>query len=308
LTPFSGTGETQDGHRVELLANVASPESVADAIAASAEGVGLFRTEFCFLDRDQAPSIDEQTVAYRAVLSAFGDHKVIVRTLDAGADKPLPFVTESSEINPALGIRGYRTARRRPEVLDDQLAAIALAAAAEAASVGVMAPMIDTVDEAADFVSRCSAHGLGYVGVMIETPAAALTAKEIFDVVDFVSLGTNDLAQYTMAADRLVGDLAALNDPWQPAVLRLVALVGIAAADAGKPVGVCGEAGADPLLATVLVGLGVSSLSMSPRALAGVADRLSRVTLAECQSASKLALAAGTALEARGAVQKFLGS
>lgn len=308
LAPFTGSGQTADGHRIELLANVGSPESVTEAVAAAAEGVGLFRTEFAFLDRQEAPSIEEQSAAYRQVLAAFSGKKVIVRTLDAGADKPLPFVTDDSEVNPALGVRGYRTSRRRPEVLDDQLTAIARAASAESAVVGVMAPMIDTVDEARDFAELVAAHGLGKAGVMIETPAAAMTAKEIFSVVDFVSLGTNDLAQYTMAADRLVGDLAALNDPWQPAVLRLVALVGEAGSRAGKSVGVCGEAAADPILATVLVGAGVTSLSMSPRALAAVADRLGRVTFENCQTAARLALAASTAFEARRAVTSFLST
>lgn len=305
--PFNGTGQTADGRRISLLANVASPDSVADAISASAEGVGLFRTEFCFLDRGQPPSVGEQVTAYRRILTAFPGRKVIVRTLDAGADKPMAFVTDAHEINPALGVRGYRTVRRRPELLDDQLRAIALAAEAEQAEVGVMAPMIGTVEEAADFAGRCAEHGLTNVGVMIETPSAALTAREILEVVDFVSLGTNDLAQYTMAADRLVGDLAALNDPWQPAVLRLVALVGEAGGNVGKPVGVCGEAAADPLLAAVLAGLGVSSLSMSPRAIAAVADRLGHLSFTQCKEAAKLAVTAGSAAQARLAVARHLG-
>jgi phosphotransferase system enzyme I (PtsI) len=308
IAPFVGKGQTADGHRVELLANVASPDSVGDATGAAAEGVGLFRTEFCFLDRDQAPSIAEQVAAYRTVLAAFPGRKVIFRTLDSGADKPLAFVTAAHEVNPALGIRGYRTTRRRPELLDDQLRAIALAAEGEGADVGVMAPMIDTVEEAADFARRCAERGLKRVGVMIETPAAAMTASEILEVVDFVSIGTNDLAQYTMAADRLVGDLAALNDPWQPAVLRLVALVGNVGVAAGKPVGVCGEAAADALLATVLAGLEVSSLSMAPRSITAVADRLGRVSFAQCVEAAQLALAARSAVEARAAVAGFLGA
>ena len=143
---------------------------------------------------------------------------------------------------------------------------------------------------------------------MIETPAAALMAQEILGVVDFVSLGTNDLTQYAMAADRLVGDLSALNDPWQPAVLRLAAMAGEAGAATGKPVGVCGEAAADPLLAIVLVGLGASSLSMSPRSLAGVADRLGRVTFAQCEEAARRALDAISARDARAAVLAYFDS
>lgn len=312
LAPFDGTGRTADGHRVELLANVGSPETVDEAVAASAEGVGLFRTEFCFLDRLTAPDRLEQAEAYERVLRGFPGRKVIVRTLDAGADKPLPFLTDAAEANPALGVRGYRTSWRRPEVLEEQLAAIAVARDAlrgdAVADVWVMAPMIDTAAEARDFVGRCRAHGLMRAGVMIETPAAALTAAEILAEVDFVSLGTNDLAQYTMAADRLIGDLAALNDAWQPAVLRLVGMVGSAGAAAGKPVGVCGEAGADPALAPVLAGLGVTSLSMTPRAIRAVAGSLARVSREQCVEAAHRATAAIDAVQARRAVAELLSA
>ncbi len=296
---FNGRGETADGHPVQLLANVASPQSVANAIAAMAQGVGLFRTEFCFLDRSEAPSVEEQVAAYREVFAAFAGRKVIIRTLDAGADKPLPFVIAVEEVNPALGIRGYRTSRRTPELLDDQLRAIAQAAEAENADVGVMAPMISTADEAADFARRCARVGLSQIGVMIETPAAAVTAREVLEQVDFVSVGTNDLGQYTMAADRQVGELALLNDPWQPAVLRMIQLACSAGAEVGKPVGVCGEAASDPLFAAVLVGLGATSLSMSARSLGPVAELLRGVSLAQCRSAATSAAAAHNAREAR---------
>jgi phosphoenolpyruvate-protein phosphotransferase/dihydroxyacetone kinase phosphotransfer subunit len=296
---FDGSGATSDGHHVQLLANVGSPESVEEALEASAEGIGLFRTEFLYLDRSEAPSIEEQAAAYRAVFERFAGKRVLVRTLDSGADKPLAFVTTPNEPNPALGIRGYRTTWRRPELLDDQLKAIVLAAEGQTARIQVMAPMIDTPDEAADFAHRCAEYGITSVGVMIETPAAAITAPEIFSFVDFVSLGTNDLSQYTMAADRQVGDLALLNDPWQPAVLRMMRLAFDAGAAAGKPVSVCGEAAADPMLAAVLVGLGASSLSMSPRALGFVAELLAGVTLAQCRAAAKDAAGSRNAQEAR---------
>lgn len=308
LAVFDGVGATKDKHRIALLANVGSLDSVAEAAASNAEGVGLFRTEFCFLDRDTAPTIDEQVAAYRPVFAAFTGRKVIVRTLDAGADKPLAFVTDSDEANPALGLRGIRTAWRHPELLDQQLAAIARAAAAERADVWVMAPMIASVDEAEDFVSQCRSHGLTTAGAMVETPAAAIMATELSAVVDFVSLGTNDLAQYTMAADRLLGDLAALNDPWQPAVLRLIAMTAEAGAAAGKPVGVCGEAAADPFLAAVLVGLGVTSLSMAPRAIGAVAAQLASATLKDCQRAAEAARLAPTAAAARHAALAILVS
>ena len=299
VSTFDGTGRTKDGHRVQLLANVASPDSVTAALEANAEGVGLFRTEFCFLDHEEAPGIEEQVHAYRRVFAAFPGRKVIIRTLDAGADKPLAFVTETDEANPALGIRGYRTAWQRPELLNTQLRAIAMAAAAETADVGVMAPMIATVEEASAFAALCSAHGLRSVGVMIETPAAAITAGDILHVVDFASLGTNDLAQYTMAADRLMGELALLNDPWQPAVLRMIQEACRAGIATGKPVGVCGEAAADPLLAAILVGLGVTSLSMSPRALGGVAELLMSVTVTQCREAAASVVAATSSSLAR---------
>ncbi len=303
---FDGTGATSDGHRVQLLANVGSPESVAEAVEAAAEGIGLFRTEFLFLDRAEAPSVDEQVAAYRSVFESFAGKRVLIRTLDAGADKPLAFVTLASEANPALGIRGYRTTWRRPELLDDQLRAIALAAEGQSAVVQVMAPMIDTPDEAADFAHRCAQHGIHSVGVMIETPAAAITAPEIFAFVDFASLGTNDLAQYTMAADREVGDLALLNDPWQPAVLRMMRLAFDAGVAAGKPVSVCGEAAADPMLAAVLVGFGASSLSMSPRALGHVSELLAGVTLADCRAAAVAASSTRNSQEARTAAASAL--
>jgi phosphotransferase system enzyme I (PtsI) len=296
---FDGRGVTADGRHVPLLANVGSAKDADAAAAARAEGVGLFRTEFCFLDRDDAPTIDEQVGAYRKVLAAFAGRRVVVRTLDAGSDKPLGFVPTAPEANPALGVRGYRTVSAHPELLDHQLTAIARAAELESADVAVMAPMIATVEEAVEFAASARSRGLRHVGVMIETPAAAIVADRLFEVVDFVSLGTNDLTQYTMAADRLVGDLAALNDPWQPAVLGLIARVGAAAAAAGKPVGVCGEAAADPLLAPVLVGAGATSLSMSARSLAGVAEMLRSVSDEQCRSAAAGAIAAASAADAR---------
>ncbi|MGO4489659.1 phosphoenolpyruvate--protein phosphotransferase [Microbacterium sp. 2RAF4] len=303
---FDGVGALSDGHRIPLLANVGGAADAKAAASAHAEGVGLFRTEFCFLDRAEAPSVDEQVTAYRGVLSAFPGRKVVVRTLDAGSDKPLPFANSDSEDNPALGVRGLRIARRRPQLLDDQLVALARAAAAEAAEVEVMAPMVATVDEAGDFAERCRSAGLDRVGIMIETPSAALLAAELFEVVDFVSLGTNDLAQYTMAADRLLSDLGDLNDPWQPAVLRLIAAVGAAGRAAGKPVGVCGEAGGDPALAPVLIGLGVTSLSMASRSIGRVAARLQELSVADCRRAAEAAISAISAGAARAAASSAL--
>jgi phosphotransferase system enzyme I (PtsI) len=303
---FDGRGRTSDGHPIALLANVGDPKGVATAVGVGAEGVGLFRTEFCFLGHDSAPSIDEQVTAYRAILSGFPGKKVVVRTLDAGADKPLPFLNLHEEANPALGVRGIRTLAHSEQVLTDQLTAIATAAAAEQAEVWVMAPMVATADEAADFVARCHAVGLPTAGVMVEVPSAALGASDILSSASFASIGTNDLGQYTMAADRLLGELAGLNDPWQPAVLRLVQLTCEAGKRLERPVGVCGEAAADPALACVLVGLGVSSLSMTPRAIPDVSDVLRATSLAECQRLAGLAVSSRTAAEGRAGVRAEL--
>lgn len=318
LGPYSGTCSTADGHRVPLLANVGSGADARNAAEAGAEGVGLLRTEFYFLDRDTEPTVAEQAAAYREVFDAFPHGKVVVRTLDAGADKPLPFLTDASEPNPALGVRGYRTELATPGVLDRQLKAIAEAADGSTTDIWVMAPMISTADEAHRFAESCEAAGLGFPGVMVEVPSAALTARSILQRVNFASIGTNDLTQYVMAADRQLGPLAALNDPWQPAVLQLIGrtVAGAAAARDGsgqqgnsgvhQSVGVCGEAAADPALAVVLVGLGVDSLSMSARALAAVAAVLGSVSLSDARLLADRALAAPTAREARAAVRTSL--
>lgn len=308
LADFTGTGTTADGHEVPLLANVGGGKDAEAAARLGAQGVGLFRTEFCFLERDTEPSVEEQAAAYKSVFDAFPGKKVVLRTLDAGADKPLPFLTDSTEPNPALGVRGYRTDFTTPGVLDRQLEAIALAAGQSEADVWVMAPMISTAEEAARFASMCADAGIQTPGVMVEVPSAALTAESILREVEFASLGTNDLTQYAMAADRQLGPLANLNTPWQPAVLRLVGLTveGSRAEGSNKPVGVCGEAAADPALAVVLTGLGVTTLSMTARSLAAVAAVLKTVTLSEAQELAKLALSAPSATEARAWVREKL--
>ncbi|MBE9376503.1 phosphoenolpyruvate--protein phosphotransferase [Saccharopolyspora sp. HNM0983] len=286
---WTGAGRTADDRPVTLLANVGSAEDAAAAVRAGAHGSGLFRTEFCFLDAAREPDAEAQRVAYAAVLGEFAGKPVVVRTLDAGADKPLPFLDAGGEPNPALGVRGLRAAFERPQLLDAQLAAIAAAAGDADAEVSVMAPMVATAHEAAWFATRARAAGLRRAGVMVETPAAALCAEELLDAVDFVSIGTNDLAQYTTAADRLCGALAELNDPWQPALLRLVDGLCRAGRELGKPVGICGEAAADPLLAGVFTGMGATSLSMTSAALpavgAGLAERTAQQWAATAQRA-----------------------
>lgn len=312
MPAFSGQNILTNGLHIPLLANVGTGEDAIKAAVAGAEGVGLLRTEFCFLDREIEPTLEEQVTAYGAVLAAFPGKKVVIRTLDAGADKPLPFLTAANEPNPALGVRGYRTDTASPGVLERQLRAIATATAAHNADVWVMAPMISTADEAAHFTSLARAAGLQSAGVMVEVPSAALTASAILGEADFASLGTNDLTQYAMAADRQLGPLATLNDPWQPAVLRLIKLTVDGASQAQaftgtiKPVGVCGEAAADPALAVVLVGLGVSTLSMSARALAPVAAVLATIDSLEAQRLAAIALQSTSAVEARQSVRDQL--
>ncbi|MDM7854259.1 phosphoenolpyruvate--protein phosphotransferase [Cellulomonas alba] len=308
LAADTAPGGTSDGHLVALLANIGTAEDAERVGPTAVEGVGLFRTEVLFLERTTAPTVEEQTEVYERTLRALGDRKVVVRTLDAGADKPLAFATQPDEENPALGVRGFRLVRTNPDLIDTQLAALAAAQQATGARPWVMAPMIATPAEARDFAARARAQGLAQVGVMVEVPAAALRAREILAEVDFVSLGTNDLAQYAMATDRLRGELADLLDPWQPAVLDLVAATARAGLELGKPVGVCGESASDPVLALVLVGLGVTSLSMSAGAVPAVRYALRHHTAEQCRAMADAALVAGAAPEARAAVVALLHS
>ncbi|MEF3403324.1 phosphoenolpyruvate--protein phosphotransferase [Agromyces sp. CCNWLW203] len=299
LTP----GALADGTPVPLLANLGSADGAAEAVQLGAEGVGLFRTEFLFLDAEVAPSVREQEAEYTRLLTAFPGRKVVVRVLDAGADKPLAFVNDAPEANPALGLRGIRALRSAEAVLRDQLTALAAADAATDAELQVMAPMIATVEETRYFTTLARELGIAVAGVMVETPSAALIADRVLAVADFASIGTNDLTQYTMAADRLLGTVAELQDPWHPAVLRLIAEVGAAGAAQGKPVGICGEAAADPLLAVVLVGLGATSLSMSASALADVRASLKRFSTADARALAQAALDAEGAAAARTAAE-----
>ena len=307
LSGYAGPATTKDGHAVQVLANVQDAAGARAAAAVHAEGVGLLRTELAFLGHAEEPSVEEQATGYAAVFEAFAGRKVVLRTLDAGSDKPLTFATLPDEANPALGVRGLRIARRDPGLLERQLDAVAEAARATASTPWVMAPMVATVAEAASFAGQVRARGL-VPGVMIEIPSAALLAERLLEHVDFLSIGTNDLSQYTLAADRLSADLADLTDPWQPALLLLVAMTAEAGKRRGKPVGVCGEAAADPLLACVLVGLGITSLSCAASAVPGVGSRLGTVDLATCQEAAQAALAAEGPGEARAAVRAVLAA
>ena len=292
-------GALADGTLVPLLANLGSPSEAAQAVELGAEGVGLFRTELMFLDAKTAPTVEEQTKEYTEMLQHFSGKKVVVRALDAGADKPLSFMDMGEEVNPALGQRGLRSLRVNEHILRDQLTALVNAQNATDADLWVMAPMVSDAEETEYFVSLGRELGLNTVGVMAEVPSLAVLADQIAERSDFVSIGSNDLTQYTLAADRMLGTLAKFQDPWHPAVLRLVKMLGEAGAAAGKPVGVCGEAAADPQLAVVLVGLGVTSLSMTPAALADVRAELKTVTMEQAQARAAAAINATTGPTAR---------
>ncbi|PKQ25543.1 MAG: phosphoenolpyruvate--protein phosphotransferase [Actinobacteria bacterium HGW-Actinobacteria-4] len=304
LAGSTGPGTTKDGKAIPLLANIGGVEDAIAAGKADVEGVGLFRTEFVFLSSKTAPTVEEQTEIYRKVFEPFGERRVVVRTLDAGADKPLAFADLGSEENPALGRRGLRLSAELPELLDAQLEALSAAAHLTGADVRVMAPMVAIVEEAAWFARRVRENGLPKVGVMIEVPGAALRSEHVMAEVDFGSLGTNDLAQYTMAADRMQGELSDLLDPWQPALLDVIAAACHGASVNGKPMGVCGESAGDPLLALVLVGLGVTSLSMAPSKVPLVRYSLACHTFAQCQRLAHLARSARTAHDAREVVRE----
>jgi phosphotransferase system enzyme I (PtsI) len=292
-------GALADGTKVPLLANLGSPKDAPAAVELGAEGVGLFRTEFLFLDATTAPTVEDQQAQYTELLKHFPGKKVVVRALDAGADKPLSFLNDAHEENPALGVRGLRALRAKIQILHDQLTALKGAQDATEADLWVMAPMVADAEETSFFVDYGKELGLTTVGVMAEVPSLAVVADQVLAVADFVSIGTNDLTQYTLAADRMLGTVAAYQDPWHPAVLRLVKLIGDAGAASGKSVGICGEAAADPQLAVVLVGLGATTLSMTPAALADVRAELATVTLEQARAKASAALAASTAAGAR---------
>ncbi|MFT0847352.1 phosphoenolpyruvate--protein phosphotransferase [Actinomycetaceae bacterium L2_0104] len=306
IRDWRGPARTTDGHHAELLVNIQDGATAQKAAQGQSEGIGLFRTELCFLDSQTEPSIEEQADIYRPVFEAFPENKVVVRTLDAGSDKPIAFANMEEEENPALGVRGLRITGQNPELLQHQLDAIAAAAEGHRGKAWVMAPMVATISEAEWFVGEVHKRGLTG-GIMVEVPAVAVMAEQFLEVVDFVSLGTNDLTQYTMAADRLSSHLAEYTDPWQPAVLALIARTAAAGKKLGKPVGVCGEAAADPILACVLLGMGVTSLSMAASAVSTVGAQVSAVSLEQCQSAAEAVKGARSSADARTRARDALG-
>jgi phosphocarrier protein FPr len=292
-----------------IEANAGSVREVEQAVAAGASGIGLFRTELLFLGRIIPPSLDEQRTIYQRVVTAARGVPVVFRTLDVGGDKPAGYQRTEPEANPALGVRGIRLGLRHPELLEIQLRALLEATAG--GELRVMFPMVATIDEVRaaravldEVIGACRQGDVPVaasvrVGVMIEVPAAALMADALAREVDFFSIGTNDLIQYTLAADRTNPGLDELATALQPAVLRLVDSVVTAAHERGRTVAVCGEAAADPLAGPLLVGLGVDELSVAPAAIATVRARLARLDAAGCRLAARDALAATTVAEVR---------
>jgi phosphoenolpyruvate-protein phosphotransferase len=310
---------TADGERVILLANLGGPEEAARALEAGAEGVGLFRTEFLFMRRQSAPSEDEQVESYRRVFEAFGPQRpVVVRLADIGGDKALPYLDLPTEANPFLGVRAIRLAARSRELLSAQLRAIWRAAGRAGVTPHVMAPMVATVADAQLLLTlrdeaRAAAAASGdplpermVTGVMIELPSAVILAPELARLADFFSIGTNDLTQYTMAADRSNPALAYLQDALHPAVLRLIAGVVAGADEAGIPVAVCGELAGEPAGALVLVGLGVDELSADAGSLDRVRAALAGATRPQLADLAKRALAATDAVSVRAMAGELL--
>jgi multiphosphoryl transfer protein len=298
------TGATRDGTRIEVFANLGKAGEAAKAVELGAEGVGLLRTEFLFLDRAELPGEEEQAETLREIAVALDGRPLVVRTLDAGADKPLPALPMPPEANPFLGVRGIRLGLERRDVLATQLRAI-LRVAAEY-PLKAMLPMVATLDEilaARSELDRARAEtGIDApleFGIMVEIPAAALTATRLAEHVDFFSLGTNDLTQYTMAAERGDERLATLLTGPQPAVLRLVKATVEAAAAHGRWVGVCGELAGDPAAAVLLAGLGVTELSMAPALVPEAKAALRGVELEQARAAADAALETDSATAAR---------
>lgn len=301
---------TADGHRVTCAANIGDPSEAEAAFAAGAEAIGLFRTEFAFAARTTPPDEREQAAAYARVLRAAGDAEVVVRLVDIGGDKPIPFLSLAPEANPFLGVRAIRLAARHPELLPTQVRAILRASRDVGRRASVMAPMVADEGDLALLLELVAAARAAVpdapaprVGIMVEVPSAVLLADRLAGRVDFMSIGTNDLTQYLLAADRTNPGLAARQDPLHPAVLRAVAGIVAAARSAGScEVAVCGEMAGDPGGALLLVGLGVDALSMEPRAFGAVKRAVAARTLRELSAVAEAAQSLPSADAVRAAI------
>jgi phosphoenolpyruvate-protein phosphotransferase/dihydroxyacetone kinase phosphotransfer subunit len=294
---------TRDGTVVEVAANIGSVEDAVQAVAAGADGVGLLRTEFLFLERTAMPTEDEQFEVLSQIATALGDRPLTIRTLDVGADKPLPYLRQEAEENPFLGLRGIRLVLAKRELLTTQLGAIARLASER--PVRVMFPMVATVEELAEarkhldeVVDGTDLQGLE-IGIMVEVPSAALTAERFASNVDFFSIGTNDLSQYTLAAERGNASVASLADPLHPAVLKLISATVRAAAAHDTWVGICGEVAGDARATRLLLGLGVTELSMAPPSIAGVKAAVRTIHSGEAGRLADRALQSDSAASVR---------
>ena len=280
---------------IPVRANIGSLEDSIQAATTAANGVGLFRTELLYLSETTKPSAQKQAKSYAEILLAAPEGPIVVRTIDAGSDKPVPFLDMPHEENPALGIRGFRLIQDHRQFLIDQLESLEVARKETSREVWVMAPMIATASEAIEFAQLARSAGEYKVGIMVETPAIAMALSDLAGKLDFISVGTNDLSQYLFAADRMNAGLGALLNPWQPALVRMLKLIASESEKAGISSGVCGESASDPAFAVVLAGLGFNSVSASRSQVGAVRSALSAVTLEQAQEVAKIALAATTA-------------
>jgi phosphocarrier protein FPr len=303
---------TRDGQRVKIVANVGSEKEATQVVAGGGEGVGLLRTEFLFMDRASAPDEDEQARIYQQMLRALSaDHTLIIRALDVGGDKPLSYLPVALETNPFLGERGIRLLLNRPAVLRAQVRAVVQAS--RSGKVALMLPMISTLAEwhAAREIIEAEREGAGAaafpVGIMVETASAALLADRFAETADFLSIGTNDLTQYTLAMDRTNARMARQLDGLHPAVLRLMELTVAGAHKHQRWVGVCGGLASDPEAVPVLIGLGVDELSVTIPAIAGIKARIRGLSMDECRATARAALAAGDAEEVRALIRRRHG-
>jgi phosphoenolpyruvate-protein phosphotransferase len=302
---------TADGHRVICAANISEPAATAAAFAAGAEAIGLFRTEFAFADRSTAPDESVQAAAYAEVLRAAAGAEVVIRLADIGGDKPIAYLPLEPEANPFLGVRAIRLADRHPDLLPTQLRAILRASLQAGQRASIMAPMVAD-EEDLDLVLRLVADAraalpdapVPRVGIMVEVPSAVLLADRLAPRVEFMSIGTNDLTQYLLAADRSNAALAARQDPLHPAVLRAIGRVVEAARSMPAcEVAVCGEMAGDPAGALLLVGIGVDELSMEPRAFGAVKRAVGARSLPDLVALAAAAQQLSTAAEVRRAVE-----
>jgi phosphotransferase system enzyme I (PtsI) len=293
---------------IPVRANIGTLEDAESASKTLADGVGLFRTELLYLSSSHEPSIEQQAKSYSEILKAAPEGPIVVRTIDAGSDKPVPFLNMPAEENPSLGVRGYRLLANHREFVEGQLKALELAREESGREVWVMAPMVATVDEAKTFSDLARSLGKYKVGIMIETPSIALLVDQLSGVVDFVSVGTNDLSQYLFAADRMNPSLGALLNHWQPALIKSLSRIANDAKQAGISSGVCGESASDPAFAILLAGLGFDSVSVSRSQVDAVHNALSSLELEDAQQVAQAVLQARSAEQAKATALREIGA